>query len=77
MDNSEPDQGNATSLSEAPDEREQRRVAAAKRASAEAEARREEAQKSAQPTPKEIDGRGGLDPVRYDDWEIKGLTSDF
>jgi hypothetical protein len=25
----------------------------------------------------ELRGRGGLDPVRYDDWEIKGLTSDF
>jgi hypothetical protein len=26
---------------------------------------------------RELDGRGGLDPVRYDDWEIKGLTADF
>jgi hypothetical protein len=26
---------------------------------------------------REIDGRGGKDPVRYGDWEIKGLTSDF
>ncbi len=26
---------------------------------------------------KELDGRGGLDPVRYDDWEIKGIASDF
>jgi len=26
---------------------------------------------------KEINGRGGLDPVRYGDWEIKGITSDF
>jgi hypothetical protein len=25
----------------------------------------------------EVDGRGGLEPVRYNDWEIKGLTSDF
>jgi hypothetical protein len=22
-------------------------------------------------------GRGGLDPVRYEDWEIKGRTVDF
>ena len=22
-------------------------------------------------------GRGGLDPNRYGDWEIKGLTADF
>ena len=22
-------------------------------------------------------GRGGLDPVRYGDWEVRGLASDF
>ncbi|MFD0937440.1 DUF1674 domain-containing protein, partial [Methylobacterium trifolii] len=22
-------------------------------------------------------GRGGLEPVRYDDWEVKGLAVDF
>jgi hypothetical protein len=50
---------------------------AAQRALAEAEARREAlaaAQRSARP---EKGGRGGLDPVRYGDWEIKGLTADF
>lgn len=26
---------------------------------------------------KEYSGRGGLDPVRYDDWEIKGIAADF
>ncbi|HEX8164875.1 MAG TPA: DUF1674 domain-containing protein [Beijerinckiaceae bacterium] len=26
---------------------------------------------------KEHQGRGGLDPTRYDDWEVKGLASDF
>lgn len=26
---------------------------------------------------REVNGRGGQDPVRYNDWEIKGLTSDF
>jgi hypothetical protein len=25
----------------------------------------------------EVKGRGGKDPVRYNDWEVKGLTSDF
>ena len=25
----------------------------------------------------EHQGRGGLEPVRYQDWEIKGLTADF
>ena len=27
--------------------------------------------------PKELRGRGGLDPVRYGDWEKDGLASDF
>jgi hypothetical protein len=26
---------------------------------------------------REINGRGGLDPVRYGDWEKKGLAVDF
>jgi hypothetical protein len=26
---------------------------------------------------REVNGRGGQDPVRYNDWEIKGLASDF
>jgi hypothetical protein len=26
---------------------------------------------------KEHQGRGGLEPVRYKDWEVKGLASDF
>ncbi|SFO43894.1 hypothetical protein SAMN03159463_01903 [Mesorhizobium sp. NFR06] len=50
---------------------------AAQRALAEAEARRKlyrEAEAAAQ---KEIGGRGGKEPGRYGDWEVKGLTSDF
>ena len=49
---------------------------AARRALAEAEARRRAA-KAAQPTAKEEGGRGGLDPARYGDWEIKGIACDF
>jgi hypothetical protein len=49
----------------------------AQRALAEAAERRKAAEAAAAEAPKEIDGRGGLDPVRYGDWEIKGLTSDF
>lgn len=51
----------------------------AQRALAEAEARRALYEKAARDAAqqKEIDGRGGLEPVRYGDWEIKGLTSDF
>ena len=47
---------------------------AARRALAEADARRREA---APERPREIAGRGGPDPVRYGDWEVKGLAVDF
>ena len=47
---------------------------AAWRALAEAEARLEQPEPEA---PREINGRGGPDPVRYGDWEVKGLASDF
>lgn len=50
---------------------------AAKRALAEAEARRAEIDRQVAAAPKEKGGRGGLDPARYGDWEIKGLTADF
>lgn len=49
---------------------------AAKRALAEAEDRRKLAAK-APPLPKELGGRDGLEPVRYGDWEKKGLAIDF
>jgi hypothetical protein len=49
---------------------------AAERALAEAEARRAERDRTAK-SPTEIAGRGGLDPVRYGDWEVKGVASDF
>jgi hypothetical protein len=64
-------------MSDQKDEKATRRQAAAARAKAEADARRAQSAEKAKAAPKEIDGRGGLDPVRYDDWEIKGLTSDF
>jgi hypothetical protein len=50
---------------------------AARRALAEAEARRRDIDAKAAGAPKEEGGRGGLEPARYGDWEIKGLTSDF
>ena len=50
---------------------------AAKRALAEAKARRAEIDAKGAFAQKEEGGRGGLEPVRYGDWEIKGLTSDF
>lgn len=50
---------------------------AARRALAEAEARRKAIDARAAAMPREVDGRGGLDPNRYGDWEIKGITADF
>ena len=51
---------------------------AAQRALAEAEARRAaRAAEAAKPAPKEIAGRDGPEPVRYGDWEVKGIASDF
>ena len=50
---------------------------AAQRALAEAEARRAEYRKREADMPKEIGGRGGKEPGRYGDWEVKGLASDF
>jgi hypothetical protein len=49
--------------------------AAAERALAEAAARR--AAREAAQQPQEFRGRDGLDPVRYGDWEVKGIASDF
>ncbi|PZU84221.1 MAG: DUF1674 domain-containing protein [Shinella sp.] len=49
--------------------------AAAKRALAEAEERRNSEQQAAPPT--EIGGRGGADPARFGDWEINGRAIDF
>lgn len=49
---------------------------AAIRALAEAEARRKEADAKA-PLPTELGGRKGPEPVRYGDWEKKGLAIDF
>jgi hypothetical protein len=50
---------------------------AARRALAEAKARRDEYRQNEAALPKEIGGRGGKEPCRYGDWEVKGLTSDF
>jgi hypothetical protein len=49
---------------------------AAQRALLEAANRRSQV-KSVPVAEVEIGGRGGLDPSRYGDWEVKGITSDF
>lgn len=57
----------------------ERRAEAAKRALTEAAERRaaiDAHARAAAPAP-EQNGRGGLEPVRYDDWEIDGRAIDF
>lgn len=48
---------------------------AAQRALAEAEARRQKAKEK--PREVEFGGRDGPDPVRFGDWEKKGIAIDF
>ena len=48
---------------------------AAERALAEAAERRLQVERVERQ--KELSGRGGAEPVRYCDWEVKGLASDF
>lgn len=50
---------------------------AAQRALAEAEARRADIEAKAAKMPRELNGRGGKEPVRYGDWEVKGVAVDF
>jgi hypothetical protein len=52
---------------------------AARRALQEAAERRAEIDARARGIASEPErlGRGGLEPVRYNDWEIKGIASDF
>ncbi|TBW40066.1 DUF1674 domain-containing protein [Siculibacillus lacustris] len=62
--------GSATKFEELPP--------AAQRALREAEARRRARDAvPAPPPPKELAGRAGPDPVRFGDWENKGVISDF
>jgi len=56
---------------------EQKRLNNAASALDEAEMRRELAAKRAQRTAPERNGRGGLDPSRYGDWEVNGRATDF
>ena len=62
-------------MTEAATERDERLRRAKAAARAEAEARRRT--QAQEMRPREIDGRGGEEPTRYGDWEVKGLASDF
>ncbi|MGF6173441.1 DUF1674 domain-containing protein [Ensifer sp. 4252] len=59
----------------APDRPKKPLPAAALRALKEAEERRQAEAEKVVPT--EIGGRGGADPARFGDWEIKGRAIDF
>ncbi|HWJ20323.1 MAG TPA: DUF1674 domain-containing protein [Geobacterales bacterium] len=54
---------------------ERRRREAAKRTLEEAQLRKREDDAGA--LPKELGGRKGPEPIRYGDWEKKGIASDF
>ena len=62
-------------MTQNPDNKEARIAKAAERALQEANARRA----SAKPLdlPEELGGRDGPEPIRYGDWEKKGIVSDF
>jgi len=62
-------------MSQDPSEKEARLSAAAARALAEAAARR--AALPPRALPPEHGGRGGPEPVRYGDWERRGIAVDF
>jgi hypothetical protein len=62
-------------MSPDPSEKEARRAAAAARALAEAEARRAAAPPPERP--REVGGRDGPEPVRFGDWERRGIAVDF
>lgn len=65
--------GNKADPQEAP----RKLSAAAKRALREAEERRAIREAAANEMPREIGGRKGPEPVRFGDWEVKGIATDF
>ena len=50
---------------------------AAERALAEAAERHAERRRAEHARPREVNGRQGPEPVRYGDWENKGIAYDF
>ena len=62
-------------MTQNPSEKEARIAKAAKRALSEAAARKAATKPLDLPT--ELGGRDGPEPIRYGDWEKKGIASDF
>ena len=55
----------------------EKKISQAKRALEEAKKRRADEKKKYDNRPVELKGRGGLEPTRFGDWEVKGIASDF
>ena len=55
----------------------EKEIEQAKRALEEANERRMDKNNKHEKRPIEFKGRGGLEPTRFGDWEVKGITSDF
>ena len=55
----------------------ERKITQAQQALEEAEKRRADAKTKYNNRPVELKGRGGLEPTRFGDWEVKGIASDF
>ena len=53
------------------------KITQAQQALDEAEKRRTEKKAKFEKRPVELRGRGGLEPTRFGDWEVKGIASDF
>ena len=54
-----------------------KKKAQAKQALEEANKRRMNKKEKNDKRPIEFKGRGGLEPTRFGDWEVKGIASDF
>ena len=54
-----------------------KQITQAQQALEEAEIRRAEEKAKFDKRPVELKGRGGLEPTRFGDWEVKGIASDF
>ena len=54
-----------------------RKITPAERALEEAKKRRADEKTKYDNKPVELKGRGGLEPTRFGDWEVKGIASDF
>ncbi len=55
----------------------EKKVLQAKEALEEARKRREDEKAKYENRPVELKGRGGLEPTRFGDWEVRGIASDF